>query len=185
MTGAGNSDSHFKQQRENSLKIRLRVLAARTARALHQFPPPRRRGRRESRVCAAPAISCASLCKERCEPRSSGNAGTRDGLAYFALSVTGFVATVIRESFRNLSSIGASGPRLHRPRQARFVKLAPRPPHPRVRDDRSPRRVRRRINLDLPHLVKHGFMWVICRRVDVSQVLTRDCCCTRGEAAVA
>jgi len=61
---------------------------------------PSNRGRRESRVRAAPAVSCAS-CTKRCAHEHTGSAeasrlSLRDGFtAYFALSpVNGFVATV-------------------------------------------------------------------------------------------
>src|SRR6202165_2470043 len=43
----------------------VRILAARCARALRRLPPSERtRGRRESRVRAAPAISCAKMHKK-------------------------------------------------------------------------------------------------------------------------
>ena len=66
------------------------------------FPPSFiSRGRRESRVRAAPAVSCAN-CARKCAHEHTGEAeairlSLRDGFtAYFVLSpVTGFLATVI------------------------------------------------------------------------------------------
>ena len=43
----------------------VRILAARCARALRRLPPSKTRGRRESRVRAAPAVSCANCTKKR------------------------------------------------------------------------------------------------------------------------
>ena len=76
------------------------------------------RGRREDRVHAAPAVSCASCTKENAHEHT-GSAETlrpspRNGFtAYFVLSpVTGFVATVVaRISPRNLTP--ASGRQDH------------------------------------------------------------------------
>jgi hypothetical protein len=45
-------------------KTQLRNPAARCARVVHEFSAPKRRGRRECRVRAAPAVSCAKLCEE-------------------------------------------------------------------------------------------------------------------------
>ena len=51
--------SNFKQPTQ------FRVLAARSARALPIVSRPKIRGRRECRMRAAPAVSCANLCKKR------------------------------------------------------------------------------------------------------------------------
>ena len=52
-------------QLSNSERMCVRILAARCARALRRFPPSERtRGRRESRVRAAPAVSCANMHKK-------------------------------------------------------------------------------------------------------------------------
>src|ERR1035437_5139205 len=49
----------------NSERICVRILAARCARALRRLPPSEKtRGRRESRVRAAPAVSCAAMHKK-------------------------------------------------------------------------------------------------------------------------
>jgi hypothetical protein len=45
-------------------QIRLPGPAARSARVVRENFRPKRRGRRESRVRAAPAVSCAKLCEE-------------------------------------------------------------------------------------------------------------------------
>jgi hypothetical protein len=62
--------------------------------------PPKNRGRRESRMRAAPAVSCA-MCTKKCAHEHTGSAESirpslRNGFtAYSALSpVTGFLATV-------------------------------------------------------------------------------------------
>src|SRR5260370_40619163 len=71
------------------LQTQLRVLAARCARAVDQSPPER--GRRECRVRAAPAVSCARCTKENAHEHT-GSAETlrhspRNGFtAYAALS---------------------------------------------------------------------------------------------------
>jgi hypothetical protein len=51
-------------QLSNSERVCVRILAARCARALRRLPPSERRGRRESRVRAAPAVSCANMHKK-------------------------------------------------------------------------------------------------------------------------
>src|SRR6202035_939082 len=52
-------------QLSNSERTCIRIVAARCARALRRLPPSERtRGRRESRVRAAPAISCAKMHKK-------------------------------------------------------------------------------------------------------------------------
>src|SRR6266851_7820363 len=101
------------------------------------------RGRREDRVRAAPAVSCA-ICTKECAHEHTGSAESirpslRNGFtAYNALSpVTGFLATVIPEKLASQkldASIGAPGPhdfavRIGRARQSQHL----RPPHPTAR----------------------------------------------------
>jgi hypothetical protein len=106
-----------------------------------QFPPFEIGGRREDRVRAAPAVSCAS-CTKKGAHEHTGSAETlrpspRNGFtAYFALSlVTGFLATIAREK-RLLpkeldASIGAPEPHDFAVRIARVrLSRATRPPHP-------------------------------------------------------
>src|ERR1700692_3222277 len=50
--------------RNDDGKTRVRLLAAWFARALLERLSPRKRGSRECRVRAAPAVSCAKLCEE-------------------------------------------------------------------------------------------------------------------------
>ena len=96
------------------------------------------KGRRESRVHAAPAVSCAMCAKKRTRAyRSSGGIPAfpaRWVTAYFVLSpVNGFLATVARErhaSHELSASTAAPGPhdfavRVRRQRQLRHS----RPPH--------------------------------------------------------
>jgi hypothetical protein len=54
----------FRFKCQTAERIHVRIVAARCARALGYVHPLERRGRRESRVRAAPAVSCAKLCKE-------------------------------------------------------------------------------------------------------------------------
>jgi hypothetical protein len=124
---------------QTAMRIRVRILAARSARAFVIFTLVKRRGRREDRVRAAPAVSCASCTKENAHEHT-GSAETlrpspRNGFtAYFALSpVTGFLATVIPEKLPSPeldASIGAPGPHDFAVRIARArLPRAPRPPH--------------------------------------------------------
>src|ERR1700712_1320425 len=96
------------------------------------------RGRRESRVRAAPAVSCAKCTNknahEHTGPAEAVRPSLRNGFtAYFVLSpVTGFLATVACERIHKLdASTGASGPHDFsvRVRAVRPTAL-PRPPHP-------------------------------------------------------
>ena len=133
------SDSIFKQQ-----QLRVRDLAAHYAQGLQKFFPLEHRGRREDRVRAAPAVSCAN-CTRKCAHEHTGSAETlrpspRNGFtAYSALSpVTGFVATVAPEKrllLKELSaSIGAPEPHDFAVRVTRrSSKAHPRPPHPTAR----------------------------------------------------
>src|SRR5260370_6506840 len=91
--------------------ICIGVLAARSARGLQvSFAPLEKRGRRECRMRAAPAVSCA-MCTNRCAHEHTGSAeairhSLRNGFtAYSALSpVIGFLATVIGGTYRQLSA---------------------------------------------------------------------------------
>jgi hypothetical protein len=73
------------------LHTHSRSRGARRPRLGSNFAPPKKRGRREDRVRAAPAVSCAGLCK-RDAHEHTGSAETlrpspRNGFtAYFALS---------------------------------------------------------------------------------------------------
>ncbi len=112
------------------------------------FAPPQRRGSREGRVRAAPAVSCASCTKENAHEHT-GSAETlrpspRNGFtAYSALSsVTGFLATVAPRALpQNLTP--ASGRQDHTisPYASRAVvkgTSASTAPHRAFRDDREP-----------------------------------------------
>src|SRR5439155_2010733 len=84
------------------------------------IPPSEKRGRREERVRAAPAVSCA-MCTRKCAHEHTGSAETlrpslRNGFtAYIALSpATGFLATVAPEKRWLLTSLTpASGRQDH------------------------------------------------------------------------
>ena len=111
---------------------------------------PRNRGRREDRVHAAPAVSCARCTKQNAHEHT-GSAETlrpslRNGFtAYFVLSpVTGL--SCHRRSPRSVSFLGnltpASGRQDHTTSPSASVhssRALPRPPHPQpyVRDDRE------------------------------------------------
>ena len=105
------------------------------------------RGRREDRVRAAPAVSCAT-CTEEHAHEHTGSAGAsrpslRNGFtAYFVLSpVSGFLATVTCGYYRKLdASTAASGPHDFAVRymRARLPRISRPPlPAPNVRDDRE------------------------------------------------
>ena len=97
------------------------VLATRCARVLQIHLPPKERGRREDRVRAAPAVSCAKVAKKSAHEHTGSAEAFRPSLrngftAYIVLSparpgllVT--VARVIQNIIANLTpAIGASGP---------------------------------------------------------------------------
>src|ERR1035437_5602037 len=134
----------------NSERICVRILAARCARALRRLPPSEKtRGRRESRVRAAPAVSCAAMHKKT---HTSIQVQRRQ---------SGFPCAVVYGLFRALPGDRAflppSSPRSLLPRNLTpasgrqdhtaspsatpaFVprKLRPPPTPPRVGDDRAP-----------------------------------------------
>ena len=115
-----------------------------------KFPTSEIRGRREDRVRAAPAVSCAS-CTKKGAHEHTGSAETlrpspRNGFtAYSALSlVTGFLATIAREKRLLLTNLTpASGRQNHttspsasRAVRQKRIRVHRIPPH--VRDDREP-----------------------------------------------
>src|SRR5437879_3439101 len=70
--------------------IHFRDLAALIARGLHFDGPPRNRGRREDRVRAAPAVSCAIAHREHAHEHTGSAGASRPSLrngftAYFVL----------------------------------------------------------------------------------------------------
>ena len=88
-----------KSLREVVRRCEFRDLAARSARAVRELALENR-GRREDRVRAAPAVSCARCTKQNAHEHTGSAEAVRPSLrngftAYNALSsVTGFVATV-------------------------------------------------------------------------------------------
>ena len=141
-------------RRVEAVAIHLRVLAAQRARGLHRRCPSKR-GSRECRVLAAPAVSCAIVRKEHAHEHT-GAAGTlrhslRNGFtAYIVLSPeNGSFASVAREK-RSLSRNLTPAPRRQDHTTSpyascAFVCCALRvhriPPH--VRDDREAPFIRR------------------------------------------
>jgi hypothetical protein len=118
----------------------------------NSFAPQEIRGRREDRVRAAPAVSCATCTKNAHEHTGSAEASRpslRNGFtAYFVLSLaTGFLATIIPEKRLLLeeldASVGASEPHDFAVRKcavrlrARARPAPSRPPHPAPRSRRS------------------------------------------------
>jgi hypothetical protein len=121
------------------------ILATAFARVLQIHRPSKDRGRREDRVRAAPAISCAKMRIENAHEHTGSAEAIRPSLrngftAYIVLSPArpGLFVTVIpkkRELLANLTpAIGASGPhdfavRFSRARQSQLS----RPPRPTPR----------------------------------------------------
>jgi hypothetical protein len=130
-------------QLSNSERVCVRILAARCARALRRLPPSERRGRRESRVHAAPAVSRANCTKKRTRAYrfSGGNPAfpARWFTAYFALSpVTGLSChRHPREDLLPANLTPASGCQDHTasPSANNSIRHSPpsRPPHPTAR----------------------------------------------------
>jgi hypothetical protein len=130
-------------QLSNSERMCVRILAARCARALRRFSPSRRtRGRRESRMRAAPAVSCAKCTKESAHEHTGSAENIRPSLrngftAYNALSPVNGLCCHRRHADRSTrldASVGASGPhdfavRVSHARQSQHL----RPPHPTAR----------------------------------------------------
>jgi hypothetical protein len=107
------------------------------------FRPLENRGRREDRVRAAPAVSCAKRTKRNAHEHTGSAEASRPSLrsgftAYFALSpVNGSFATVAPEKLAPQeldASTAAPGPHDFAVRHER-LRLAPpsRPPHPTAR----------------------------------------------------
>jgi len=121
-----------------------RILAARCARALRRLPPSiTTRGRRESRVRAAPAVSCANMHKKthtsiQVQRRHPGLPCTMGyGLLRALPGDRAFLPPSSARSFasRELdTSVGVSGPHgfTVRSSHARQSQLS-RPPHPTAR----------------------------------------------------
>ena len=130
-------------QLSNSERMCVRILAARCARALRRLPPSERRGRRESRVHAAPAVSRANCTKKRTRAYrfSGGNPAfpAQWFTAYFALSPgdRAFLPPTSARSFasRELdTSVGVPGPHGFTVRNNSIRHSPPsRPPHPTAR----------------------------------------------------
>ena len=105
--------------------------------------PPKIRGRREDRVHAAPAVSCAFAHRKRAHEHTGTGGASRPSLrsgftAYFVLSpVNGSFATVVPENVAAQeldASTAASGPHDFAVRLMRARLLRnPRPPHPTAR----------------------------------------------------
>jgi hypothetical protein len=119
------------------------------------FPPSPGRGRRESRVRAAPAVSCAVCTKEIAHEHTGPAENTRPSLrngftAYIVISLVRralLPPSPVRTALTNLTpASGAGTTRLRRTRSATFVFVtsASTASHRNVRDDgRRPWRVRR------------------------------------------
>ena len=101
--------------------------------------PSENRGRRESRMRAAPAVSCASCTKKYAHEHTGSAENIRPSLrngftAYFALSLVSR-ALLPPSPARSLAltnlapASGARTTRLRRPHQRRSSKAHPRPPH--------------------------------------------------------
>jgi hypothetical protein len=133
-------------------------LAARSARGLWVTFAPENRGRRESRMRAAPAVSCAKCTKKYAHEHTGSAENIRPSLrsgftAYFALSLVsrallppslrGSRARSIWIDAQPQSLTPASGARttrLRRPRELRSscATAASTASHRNVRDDRDP-----------------------------------------------
>ena len=121
-------------------ETRGRVLAARFARGMHRQGPSEDRGRRECRAHAAPAVSCARVCKKahtsiQVQRRHSGiPCATVLRLMAGSPRCPGFLATVApRETSRGKldPSVGRSGPHAFAVRAGLARPAKPtRPSHP-------------------------------------------------------
>ena len=129
-------------------RIRFRIPAAASARVVPKIPPSKDRGRRESRVRAAPAVSCA-MCTKKCAHEHTGSAESirpslRNGFtAYSALSPVNGLSCHRRHADRSAqldASVGASGPHDFAVRVS-VARLASQPAstasRTNVRDDRD------------------------------------------------
>jgi hypothetical protein len=121
----------------------VRILAARCVRALRRLPPSIRRGRRESRVRAAPAVSCANMHKKthtsiQVQRRHPGlPCAMVYGLLRALPGDRAFLPPSSARSFasRELdTSVGVSGPHGFTVRSSRARQSQrSRPPHPTAR----------------------------------------------------
>ena len=149
----------YKQRRGRKLPrdqwICFLILATPCARVLQIAFAPKRRGRREYRVRAAPAVSCANMCIRKAHEHTGSAEAIRPSLrngftAYFVLSpVIGLSChRRPREALASQgldASVEASGPHDFAVRELRHSSTLaarmtlPRPPHPapNVRDDRD------------------------------------------------
>src|SRR6185436_15078505 len=125
------------------IDIRPRSRDAVRPRFASRCPALENRGRREDRVHAAPAVTCAIAHKERAHELTGSAGASRPSLrsgftACFVLSpVNGFLATVVPEKLASQeldASTAASGPHDFAVRfsHARLAH-ASRPPHPTAR----------------------------------------------------
>ena len=136
---------NFRFNCQTAMRTCVRIPAARSARGLRQFRPcSMSRGRRESRVRAAPAVSCAEMGKKRTRAyRSSGGNPAfpaRWFTAYSALSLVTGLSCHHRHadnSTRLDASVGASGPHGFAVRLSavRYRHVSVHRIPPRVRDD--------------------------------------------------
>jgi hypothetical protein len=141
---AGRHGCEFPIQLSYSERMCVRILAARCARGLRRLPPSiRTRGRRESRVRAAPAVSCANMHKKthtsiQVQRRHPGlPCAMVYGLLRALPGDRAFLPPSPARSFasRELdTSVGVSGPHgfTVRSSHARQSQLS-RPPHPTAR----------------------------------------------------
>src|SRR5580704_3016143 len=127
------------------MPTRVRVLAARCARGMHEFSALKRRGRGECRAPDAPAASCALLVASmhtsiHSEPSEiTRHSRTQWFTAYTVLSpVIGFLATVVtRINPQNLTPASGCQDHTSSPSAASNARQARRRVHripPRVRD---------------------------------------------------
>jgi hypothetical protein len=134
-------DGLFGFIKQRCLQTQLGILATAFARVLQIHLPSKNRGRREDRVRAAPAVSCAKAVKNAHEHTGSAEAvrpSLRNGFTtYIVLSPArpGLLVTVTpkkRELLGDLTpAIGASGPHDFAVRFTRCSSKAhPRPPLP-------------------------------------------------------
>ena len=181
----------------------LGILAARCARGLQEnLALLEYRGRREDRVRAAPAVSCA-ICTRKCAHEHTGSAETlrpspRNGFTAYSVLflVTGFLVTIAsRASPQNLTP--ASGRQNHTISpyaSVPFVKStsASTASHRAFRDDREPPLLSGGTGdctADLPDGLRGIFFatgldrfWVICPTGCLAAPGRQDYACTRGDA---
>jgi hypothetical protein len=128
-------------QLSNGEMMCVRIVAARCARALRRWPPSiRTRGRRESRMRAASAVSCANMHKKRTRAYrfSGGQSGFPCAVVYGLFrALPGDRALLSPSSARSFASheldtsVGASGPHGFTVRHSSIRHSPPsRPPHP-------------------------------------------------------